>query len=317
MQTKRDKSLKGFTLYVAYPWRKSSSGSQEASEVLLSPLSGASPEWNSGVYMKRFFASLSAVAIVGTTLVFAQPAQAAGGGEALAVSHLGRVSVTVGDGEFDGDTAKIPLKFAYERWGNDYADVAITVNSLNAKQVGARSDIGVLYSFVNWSYGAAQSGTGDASISISGPSFIPNQPVLIYGSATFTRYGEGFTVAERIEVAFPPVLTVNIAQDETTIRDVRVGPRSISGKATVESVFGTIGAGGDIYVRYRAPGDKRWTYVTEFEDCPSGVCLAVDPMGDFNFTMVKPIPPRSRVELTVADCGWCTPAKQTVTRGRK
>lgn len=267
--------------------------------------------------MKPVLASFAAAAIVATTLGVAQPAQAAGGGEALAVSHLGRVSVTVGDAEFDGDTAKIPLKFAYERWGNDYADVAIQVNQLSAKQVGASSDIGFLDDFVNWSFRAAQSGTGDSSISLFGASFIPDQPVLIYGSVQFTRYGEQFNIAERIEVAFQPVLAVNIAQDTTSLSNVRVGPRSVSGKATVESVFGRIGAGGDISVRYRAPGDRRWTYVTEFDDCPAGTCLQVDPMGDFTFTMTNPIPPRSRVEVSVIDCGWCTEAQQTVTRGRK
>jgi hypothetical protein len=263
--------------------------------------------------MKRSIASVAAALIIGSALGIAQPAQAAGGGEALAVSNLGRVSFTVADGEFDGPEARIPLKFAYERWGNDYGKVLISVN-LTARQLGSRINAGFLDSSVQWGGSAAQQGTGDGAITVRATSS-SKEPFLIYGSARFLRYDEDFNVSEEIQVAFQPVPLVTVAQDVTTLSNVRVGPKLISGKATVESVFGTIGAGGAIAVRYRGPRDRNWTYVTDFVDCPFATCTGPNPMGNFRLEPSSPIPSQARVEVSIYDCGWCTDASQTVTRG--
>lgn len=268
--------------------------------------------------MKRTLAGIAgltfALASMGTT----HAANAAGGGESTAVSSLGVVTMTVQDGTFNGNTAKIPVKFGYERWGLDgeYGRVFISISNLSARQVGAQDDIGSQSNFVSWGLNAARKGTGDGTIEISGNSFIPNQPVLIYGSANFTRYTERFEVAEEIEVAFQPVLLVSVAQEQTTLRNVTVAPRNISGVATVESTYGTVGAGGTVWVRYRVPGEKRWTSVNDFVNCPGGDCLDVDPLGRFSITTADPIPANARVEVSVVDCGWCTDAKQTLTRGK-
>lgn len=259
---------------------------------------------------------LSAViALAVTSLGPIQPAQASGGGESIAISSLGRVAMTVGDGTFDGNVANIPVKLTYEKWGSDYGDVSITVTNLRARQVGASGDIGFVGqdgSLVHWPSGAAQKGTGDATIQISGGSFVPNQPVLIYGSAHF----DNSATRERVEVAFQPVLLISVSQEVTTLRDITVGARSIAGRATVESTVGTVGAGGDVRVRYRAPGEKRWTTVDDYVNCPDDVCVSVDPLGNFTMTTIEPIPAGSRVEVSTVDCGWCTDAKQIVTRGK-
>ena len=268
--------------------------------------------------MKRTLASLAGLTFALASITGTHTANAAGGGESTALSSLGVVTMTVQDGTFNGDTAEIPVKFAYERWGlnGEYGRVAVSVSNLSARQVGAQGDIGSQSDFVSWSFNAARKGTGDGTIRITGNAFIPNQPVLIYGSALFTRYTERFEIAEQIEVAFQPVLLISVAQEQTTLRDLQVGPRNISGLATVESSFGTVGAGGTVWVRYREPGEKRWTSVNGFVNCPNGVCLAVDPLGRFNATTIDPIPANARVEVSLVDCGWCTDVKQTVTRGK-
>lgn len=266
--------------------------------------------------MKRSFALAAALAMAVTGLGLTQPAFAAGGGESIAVHSMGRVAMTLGDGTFDGNTADIPVTFTYEKWGSDYGDVSILVTNLRARQVGASSEIGFVGqdgSFVFWPSNAAQKGTGDATIRIAGASFIPNQPLLVYGAAQFSNSRTG----ERVEVAFQPVLFINVTQEATTLRDVKVGPRNISGRATVESTVGTVGAGGDVWVRYRAPGEKRWTTVDDFVNCPDDVCMTVDPLGNFSMTTFDPIPAGARVEVSVVDCGWCTEATQIVMRGKK
>ena len=269
-----------------------------------------------GGFMKRSFALGAALAMAVTGLGITQPAHAAGGGESIAVSSMGRVTMTVGDGTFDGNNARIPIKFTYEKWGEDYGDVAISVTNLRGRQVGASSDIGFASNSVDsifWPFNAAQKGTGDGAIDLVGSAFRPNQPVLIFGSAVFINS----QTREQVEAAFQPVLFINVAQEVTTLTGVKVGPRSISGRATVESTVGTVGAGGDVWVRYRAPGDKRWTTVDDYVNCPADVCMSVDALGNFSMTTFDPIPAGARVEVSIVGCGWCTEARQTVTRGKK
>ena len=266
--------------------------------------------------MRRTIASLATVLLAATGLGVAQPAQATGGSEALAVSSLGRVSFTAADSTYDGRQVRIPLKFAYEKWGNDYGDIAITVE-LRARQEGARATDGGLDRWVSWWRSAAQKGTGDAFMIVRdvGNRTGSIEPTLIYGSATFQRYDNLFRVLEEIKVEFEPVVVVTAAKEATTLTNVRVGPDVITGQATVQSGYGAIGAGGYVAVRYRAPRERRWTYITDFIDCPMDSCLEPDPMGNFRLELGSPIPPRSQVEVSTFSCYWCTDAKQTVTRG--
>lgn len=246
-------------------------------------------------------------------LIQAQPANAAGGGESFAISSMGRVAMTVSDGAFDGNTATIPIRLTYEKWDNeDYGDITISILNLRMRQVGAATTNSSMNTWHSWWSGAAQKGWGEAKLTMFGSAFVPNQPVLVYGSAQFSNSRTN----ETVEVAFQPVLTILVAQEETTLREVKVGPRSISGRATVESTIGTTGAGGTVNVRYREPGSKQWTNVRDFVNCPDDVCLAVDALGNFNMTTIETIPLEARVEISVVDCGWCTDARQTVTRGK-
>ena len=263
--------------------------------------------------MRRTVASLATTLLLVAGLGITQPAQATGGGEALAYSHLGRVSFTVANGQFEGIRAELPVQFTYERWGEDYGKVSITVD-LQARQVGSRVQAGFLETFVNWSFSAAQQGTGDGVVFIT-PTSSSTEPFLIYGWARFTRYNDQFEVVEEVQVAFQPVVAVTVAKRVSTLTNVRAGSDFIMGQATVPSVFGTIGAAGQIAVRYRAPRERRWTYVTDFIDCPEDRCLGTDRLGNFNIQPASPIPPRAQVEVSLYNCSGCTDAKQTVTRG--
>lgn len=257
----------------------------------------------------RLVAATSAV-LVAVGLV--QPAHAAGGGESFAITNMGRVAFTISDGAFDGDTATIPVSFTYEKWDNEnYGDIIISTGGLSARQVGSSQVDGSGGGNYYWGTLAAQKGTGRGNLTISGIGFVPNQPVLIYGSADFTNFRTG----ESRQVAFSPVLTINIALEQTSLSDVKVSESVISGRATVQSSVGTTGADGVINVRYREPGSKRWNRVNDYIKCPGDVCRSLDALGNFELEPVQPIPTGSTVRVSLVDCGWCTPASTTVKVG--
>lgn len=252
-----------------------------------------------------------ALALVGAAIAAGPATAAAGGGTATASSPLGKVTVTAGDATFDGVTAEIPLTFTYEKTHPvDWTQTIISVRDMNARQAGSRAELGFQESTMYWPQGSAKTGTGKTVLSISSVDFVPGQPVLIYGTAVF----EDFVTADnkKYGVAFNPVLSVNIALEDTTLRDVGVIDNRITGRATVESSVGTTGAGGYVTVRYKKPGAKKWTRVDEYLNCVADRCQFVDIRGEFDLLPAKRIPLGSQVEVNVRGCEWCTDASATV-----
>ena len=238
-------------------------------------------------------------------------ASAAGGGTATATSPLGKVTLTVGEVTFDGDTARIPLNFSYEKTHPvDWTQTAITVRDIGGRQLGSRAVNGFQTDWVYWGEGSAKTGTGTATLTVNSVNFVPGEPLLIYGTAVF----EDFVTAEnkKYGVAFSPVIAVNVALEDTTLRDVGVIDNRITGRATVESSVGTTGAGGYVTVRYKKPGAKKWNRVDEYLNCVADQCQFVDIRGEFDLLPAKRIPLGSQVEVNVRGCEWCTDASTTV-----
>ncbi len=265
---------------------------------------------STGVFVRlRLAAATSAVLL---TAGLAQPAHAAGGGESFAITDMGRVALTISDGAFDGNTATIPVSFTYEKWnGGDYGDVAISVDGVYARQVGSRFDDDFGGGNHYWGFNTAQKGTGKGNLTIEGSGFVSGQPMLVYGSADFTNMRTG----QVQRVAFTPVLTITVAPEQTSLANVQASRTAISGRATVQSSVGTTGADGVINVRYREPGSKRWNRVNDFIKCPDDICRTLDALGNFQLEPLEPIPAGSKVQISLVDCGWCTPVSTTVKVG--
>ena len=254
---------------------------------------------------------LTASALLASAIAFAPHTSAAGGGTATATSPLGTVTLTAGNVTFDGSTATIPLHLTYEK--NHHADwtkTTITVRDMAARQVGSRAVLGFQTNWVYWGEGSARKGTGTAILPINSFDFVPGQPLLIYGTAVF----EDFATADnkKYGVAFSPVISVNVAQEATTLRDVGVIDNRVTGRATVESSVGTTGADGFVTVRYQRPGANKWIRVDDYLNCVADQCQFVDIRGEFDLLPAKRIPLGSKVEVSIRDCGWCTDTTTTV-----
>lgn len=257
--------------------------------------------------------ALSGVLLAGT-LIYAPVAAANTGAEsATAQSSFGSVTITVGDGSFDGIQARIPIHFTYEKthpvaWTR--TEIQIGTEDIKARQPGSSWNLGRLRQSQRWGIGSAQSGWGVSEIVIDGMQFVPGVPVLIYGSVDFI---DQVTAENKREyIAFSPTLRVNVSQQQTTLRDVRMADGRITGRSTVNSTLGVTGTEGFVTVRYQKPGSTQWERVQRFWKCPRGVCQFVNSRGAFELIPIKPIPRGSLVEIRLRDCGWCTDATATV-----
>ena len=254
-------------------------------------------------------------ALLTAALAYAPAASGSSGATtATAQSSFGSVTITVGDASFDGAQARIPIHFSYEKthpvaWTRTAIDIG--PGDIIARQPGSRDTIfGGFRSVQRWGIGSAKSGTGSSEIIIPGELFVPGVPVLIYGSADFI---DGTTAENKREyVAFSPVLQVNVSQQQSTLRDLRMTDGRITGRATVNSSVGVTGTSGFVTVRYQKPGSTQWERVQRFWRCPVGSCQIVNTQGGFDLTPIKPIPRGSLVEIRLRDCRWCTDATATV-----
>ena len=250
-------------------------------------------------------------ALVGSAVLTGPAVHASNGGTSTAQSSMGKITMTASNVTFDGNTAKLPLTFTYEKSHPvDWTKTAITVSDLQVRQVGSRAELAFQRDWVYLPQGSAKAGTASTILDISGFDFVPGEPVLIYGSAVF----EDFVTADNKKegVAFSPVLSVTINQETTTLRDVGAIDNRITGRATVESTVGTTGAGGYITVRYKKPGAKKWTRVDAYDNCVAEGCQFVNSRGEFTLLPSKRIPLGSQVEVNLRGCNWCTDATAVV-----
>lgn len=254
---------------------------------------------------------LVASALVAGAVLTGPAVHASNGGTSTAQSSMGKITMTAGNVTFDGNTAKLPLTFTYEKTHPvDWTQTAITVSDLQARQVGSRAELAFQRAWIYLPRGSAKAGTASTILDISGFDFVPGEPVLIYGTAVF----EDFVTADNKKegVAFSPVLAVTIDQETTTLRDVGAIDNRITGRATVESTVGTTGAAGYVTVRYKKPGAKKWTRVDAYDNCAAEDCQFVNSRGEFTLLPTKRIPLGSQVEVNLRGCNWCTNATAVV-----
>lgn len=232
------------------------------------------------------------------------------GGSSVSESSMGRVTLTVRNAEFDGDTARIPVNFSFEKFNDpEWTQISIDVTRISARQVGSRVVLGTT-SGPSWATGSSKTGTGLTYLPVDGSAFVPGVPVLIYGTVEFRNYNTTENI--RKGVAFAPVLSILVIQEQSSLSDVAVDGSRIMGRASVKSSVGDTGAGGFVSVRYRTKASKAWTSVTEFVECHYDSCAYPNLRGEFILDAKRPIPKGAVVEVSLLECGWCTDARARV-----
>lgn len=232
--------------------------------------------------------------VAALSLVMAVPASAAG--SSTASTNLATVTVSIGDIAFDGsECARLPVPITFTKTGGPADSVSMDVE-LELRQPGSSmAEMGSDYIGLT----EPASGTSnELAFTICPSSYNPAA-----GNYTFTgTLRTEFDFSRGTTASFPS-FEVGAIQNQTSMSALRLKKSafdlSVSGTATAATVTkGKVGAGGDIVIRIKKPGSKKWV---------SGTTTYADAFGEWSASL-GPQKKGTQIQATLTGCNWCTDA---------
>jgi hypothetical protein len=236
--------------------------------------------------------------IAALSLVMAAPASAAG--SSTASTNLATVTVSIGDIAFDGsECARLPVPITFTKTGGPADSVSMDVE-LEMRQPGSSmAETGSDYIGLT----EPASGTSsELSFTICPSSYNPAAGNYTVTGTLRTEYD-----FSRATTASFPSFEVGAIRNQTTLSPIKMKKSAfdlgLSGTATAATVTkGTVGAGGDITIKIKKPGSKKWI---------SGTTTYANSFGDWTASL-SPQKKGTQIQAVLTNCGWCTDATRTV-----
>jgi hypothetical protein len=104
-----------------------------------------------------------------------------------------------------------------------------------------------------------------------------------------------------------PSFEVGVIRNKSSLGPIKMKKSAfdlgLSGTATAATVTkGTVGAGGEITIKIKKPGSKKWV---------SGTTTYANSFGDWTASL-SPQKKGTQIQAVLTNCGWCTDATRTV-----